>query len=187
MKKLFASFLILASSAFLFQLNAQSIESGNIYSSNGEIIAVYTINHPTCFNSSTGTISFNLTNDTHSIEWVDGSNNTTYKQLFAGSYQFKILMGDSHIDYKVSLNQPDQLIGSITQIKNGNTYNLDLDVQGGVEPYSYSWSNGSESQDLSGIVKAGIYTVTITDKYNCPLTLQTKINRRIKPNLDIKN
>jgi len=41
-----------------------------------------------------------------------------------------------------------------------------LTVTGGVGPYSYSWSNGATSQNLSGLA-AGTYTVTVND-----LTLQ---------------
>lgn len=40
--------------------------------------------------------------------------------------------------------------------------NINLSVTGGVSPYSYLWSNGSNSQNLTNIV-SGTYTVTLTD------------------------
>lgn len=187
MKNIFSNFLLLALLGCAFPLNAQTIESGNIYSSTGQIVAIYTLNHPSCFNTATGIVSLELMNDSYTVEWIDGSNNTTFKQLYAGDYTFKILTGNTEIFYKVSLQQPDQLSGSISQIKTNNTYTLDLEVEGGVSPYIYLWNNGAESQDLNDITEAGIYQVDIVDKNNCALTLKSQINRKIKPSLDLKN
>jgi hypothetical protein len=39
---------------------------------------------------------------------------------------------------------------------------FNINVGGGVTPYSYSWSNGATTQNLTGIA-AGAYTVTVTD------------------------
>ncbi|MBN9294920.1 MAG: T9SS type A sorting domain-containing protein, partial [Flavobacteriia bacterium] len=42
-------------------------------------------------------------------------------------------------------------------------------VSGGTAPYSYSWSDGSVAQNLTG-VPAGTYTVTVTDDNGCTAT-----------------
>ncbi len=46
---------------------------------------------------------------------------------------------------------------------------IDLNVSGGNAPYSYSWSNSANSQDINGVV-AGTYSVTVTDNSSCVTT-----------------
>jgi uncharacterized repeat protein (TIGR01451 family) len=43
---------------------------------------------------------------------------------------------------------------------------INLSVSGGVGPYSYAWSNGSGTEDITGLT-AGNYVVTVTDLNNC--------------------
>ncbi len=43
---------------------------------------------------------------------------------------------------------------------------ISIDVSGGVEPYTYAWSTGDTTDDLSEIA-AGTYELTVTDANNC--------------------
>ncbi|MBP7167730.1 MAG: hypothetical protein KBB64_08715 [Bacteroidia bacterium] len=51
---------------------------------------------------------------------------------------------------------------------------VDLTITGGVTPYTISWSNGANSEDLAGI-SAGVYTVIVSDAAVCPDTLQVTV------------
>lgn len=51
----------------------------------------------------------------------------------------------------------------------GNTIadgSIDLNPTGGTNPYTYQWSNGETSQNISGLLP-GTYSVTVTEKFAC--------------------
>ncbi len=51
---------------------------------------------------------------------------------------------------------------------------IDLSVSGGTPPYSYEWSNGSSSQDLTNL-PGGIYRVRVRDAKGCSQDLTVTI------------
>jgi len=51
---------------------------------------------------------------------------------------------------------------------------IDLSVSGGTEPYSFIWSNGAISEDVTGL-DVGMYSVKITDANNFRWTLDSLI------------
>jgi uncharacterized repeat protein (TIGR01451 family) len=47
-----------------------------------------------------------------------------------------------------------------------NSATIDISVSGGAPPYTYAWSNGNTTQDLTS-VSSGTYTVTVTGSNGC--------------------
>lgn len=70
----------------------------------------------------------------------------------------------------IVINEPTALIASLTSTNpnchDGANGSIDLSVSGGTPGYSYQWTNGQSTEDLSGLT-AGSYSVTITDNQNC--------------------
>ncbi|MCB9360795.1 MAG: choice-of-anchor L domain-containing protein [Flavobacteriales bacterium] len=67
-------------------------------------------------------------------------------------------------------------IGSTTDEMCGDTTGMiDINVSGGTTPYTFLWSNGATTEDLSNL-SAGVYNVTITDDNGCSSNLSATIN-----------
>lgn len=58
-----------------------------------------------------------------------------------------------------------KIVASDVTCFGGNNGSADLTVKGGTAPYTYLWSNGSTTEDLTNLV-AGRYVVTVTDMNN---------------------
>jgi gliding motility-associated-like protein len=61
------------------------------------------------------------------------------------------------------------------QVSGFNNGSINLNVSGGIGPYSYSWSTGATVQDISGLTE-GYYHVTVTDANGCQKTDSARVN-----------
>ena len=59
-------------------------------------------------------------------------------------------------------------------------------VAGGVPPYSFSWSNGSNQQTAVGLTPGEIYGVTVTDSDGCPINQTIAVADVNQLNVDIE-
>ncbi|MDI1323944.1 MAG: gliding motility-associated C-terminal domain-containing protein [Algoriphagus sp.] len=62
---------------------------------------------------------------------------------------------------------------------------ISLNVSGGVAPYTYSWSNGATSKDLTGIA-SGTYEVLVKDQKGCSFQASYKVGEAVALTLESK-
>ena len=102
--------------------------------------------------------------------------------LSAGTYHLVVSDSNHCVTTKdITLSQPPVFVTQISatnitcKSSGFNNGSIILTVSGGVAPYSYLWSNGLTTKDLSGLTQ-GNYKVTVTDFNGCMKTDSAKID-----------
>jgi gliding motility-associated-like protein len=133
-----------------------------------------------CFGGNNGAIILNeatggigpYTYDWSDISGTDNSKNRT--NLTPGIYT--VIANDkngcSTSALTVTIGQPLAILSASAIITNNNNCTncnngaINLTVSGGTEPYSFIWSNGAITKDISNL-SSGTYSVEIKDKNGC--------------------
>jgi gliding motility-associated-like protein len=135
--------------------------------------------NPSCPGDSDGSIDITVAGGTspYNYAWSkDGSsfsNNEDLSNLSAGTYSVVVTDGaGAETSDEIVITNPSPIQISNSNIVEPNGANsdgaVDITVIGGTAPYTFSWDNGSASEDLQN-VPAGNYVVTITDVNGCQL------------------
>jgi gliding motility-associated-like protein len=161
-------------------LNITSVSS---HSTDGS----YNIN---CFEG-TGSVDVTVTGgsvDSYTYNWTtsDGSGIVNGQQdqnnLGAGTYH--LIVTDENGCIKTTdiiLTQPPALVTELLPSHitcQGSGFNngaINLNPTGGIGPYSYQWSTGETTQDITGLTE-GYYSVTLTDANGCQKTDSVRVN-----------
>ena len=151
---------------------------------------VFTVNpivtQITCNGANNGSINLNLTGGIApvALTWSDGSTaGLTRNNLAPGTYTATISDGTPcYIVRTFTIVQPSPLVLSANltnafDCTNASSGAINLVVAGGTLPYSYSWSNGAVTEDLSNLT-SGNYLVTVRDANGCIANGQYPIIRQ---------
>jgi gliding motility-associated-like protein len=155
--------------------------TGGTYSilqpSSGAVIS-YNVQDVTCNGGVNGSINVNVVGGTLPYTYLWTNNGATTQDLFdigSAIYTLNVYDDSSCVTTAtITVNQPLQAVTPSTVISAVSCYgfsngSIDLSVVGGTPGYSYLWSTGAITQDISGLV-SGTYTVTITDANGCVST-----------------
>ena len=118
--------------------------------------------------TATGGVNITVTGGTppYNFAWSSGSTNEDLAGVPVGSYRVTITDQNGCVltssDYVIQQLAVSSAV--IDSVFCGNDSNgaIDIEVTGADGPFSYSWSNGATTQDLTN-VPGGSYTVVITD------------------------
>lgn len=130
------------------------------------------VSNVSCFGGSNGSANVSATGTgTLSYSWApSGGTASTATGLVAGTYTVTVTDACGSTTCSVTITEPAVLSLSTTQVDvscfGGNTGSVNLTVSGGTAGYSYSWSNGPTTEDISGLI-AGTYTVSVVDANFC--------------------
>lgn len=150
-----------------------------------ELILTETHIDVACYGDSSGTIDLSVSNGqpAYIYAWSDGQTIQDAVDLPFGNYFVNVEdQNNCGAFLSVFINQPDTLMfltdSTVTDVlcfgqSNGS---IDMDVDGGVGPYTFLWDNGDPTLDLLN-APAGQYLLTITDANGCILTYSDTITQ----------
>jgi gliding motility-associated-like protein len=145
--------------------------------SNMQLTAV--VKNALCYKDASGSIDLSpsMGLSPYTYTWSNGATSEDLSDLLAGSYTVTVTDANQcSITETFEITESDSLYVELTSpiyhgTNNISTYggsdgSIELTVHGGTAPYTYSWSNGMNIEDISGL-PAGTYSIIVTDANGC--------------------
>jgi gliding motility-associated-like protein len=133
----------------------------------------------TCSGANDGSATANVSGGTSpfSYQWNTIPQQTSATAIFLSAGTFAVVVTDANNCTSTSsatINTSSVIIPAIDLQKNVSCFGLNdgeilLTTSGGVQPYTFVWSNGAVSEDISNLAP-GNYVLTVTDADNCFVT-----------------
>lgn len=137
------------------------------------IVASTASSSNTCFGACLGTATLTSVSGgipPYSSSWSNGQVGNVANNLCNGNYTVAVTDGNGCINnFTTSISSPPQITSTTAVIQpscgvcNGAST---ITAQGGVAPFTYTWSTGTSGPSTSSLC-AGVYNVTIVDGNNC--------------------
>ncbi|TVQ06697.1 MAG: HYR domain-containing protein, partial [Bacteroidetes bacterium] len=131
-----------------------------------------------CFGENTGSAEVFVSGGVppYTIAWNTNpvQHGQVAENLSAGTYKVTVEDAENNTaSATFTIHQTDEPVAISSQTGHvychgGNDGFIALEVSGGTSPYSFNWSNGSDSQNLTGLT-SGTYTLTLEDNNGCIL------------------
>ncbi len=139
----------------------------------------FSVNNVSCFGGNDGSATVVVSGGAlpYRYAWSTGSPNASIVGLGAAIYSVTVTDNQGcRATAAVNILQPPAvtLSFSITEAFGTNNGAINLAVSGGTPSYSYRWSNGATTEDLTDL-GPGTYIVTVTDSKNCKATGSARI------------
>jgi gliding motility-associated-like protein len=143
-----------------------------------------TVKGISCFGKKDGSIQLNIIGGKApvTIQWAHGPQEPTLNNLDKGVYSVVITDASGcKIERDFVINEPQPLdlsstVNDALDCVDPNSGSINITPFGGTPPYTYNWSNGSKTQNLSAI-GPGSYSLELVDANGCRILKQFTIIR----------
>jgi PKD repeat protein len=129
----------------------------------------------TCFGLVDGSVILEATGGSPPYQYTvngDISSNGEFYNLNPGFTSYTVADQQSCStsgSFEISTPELINVEALVTDENEGNDGSIELEVDGGIPPFNYDWSNGSTDQNIYNLTQ-GTYTVIITDANGCSFT-----------------
>ncbi len=153
------------------------------------IVVNFNVENVKCFGTNSGKIIVTASGGTPPLSylWSNGATSQSLFNINAGSYTLTVTdnVGCSKVQtITVTQPQPLNITFNTSGGSCGTTGFINSVVTGGSLPYTYSWSSGQTTQNISNL-PPGNYSVTVTDANNCSASSNTSITAYPTMTLDV--
>jgi len=129
----------------------------------------------TCPGSSNGSIDLTVNGGVmpYTYEWNTGATSEDLSLEESGNYTVTVIDAtDCSIVTTATIESPDSIAiegASFEASCTSPTGSIEIEIENGVQPYTFLWSNNSTDQNPQNLL-AGAYEVTVTDGVGCIMT-----------------
>ena len=160
-----------------------SVYNGNSIPINNNISILDNSSDITCYGSSDGSISLNISSgiSPFTYSWSNGFVTAAINNLTVGSYDVIVTdaAGCSAALNNIIINEPleIQIASNTSPIScyGSSDGSISLNISSGITPFTYFWSNGATTAAINNLI-AGSYNVIATDATGCTSNLNIIIN-----------
>lgn len=136
-----------------------------------------------CPGDCNGQATATMTGGTGPYTYAWGNAETTQQatSLCVGATNVTITDSDGcTADASVTVSAPNPLtvsiVGTDASCNGGSDGSADVNIADGTPPYTTVWTHGPTSEDLTGVLAAGTYTLDVTDDNGCQVSEGVTIN-----------
>lgn len=133
-----------------------------------------------CHGDSNGSIDLSISGGVgpYSFSWSNGAQTEDLESIEAGDYVVEVTdsLGCSFV-MSANITEPTAIEVTVVAV-DPTTFtsgNIDITVSGGTGFYTYSWSNGKVTEDLTGLT-GGVYTVYVSDSNGCTISVTVELD-----------
>jgi hypothetical protein len=133
-----------------------------------------------CHGANTGAIEATVTggHSGYSYLWNNGQTATNIHDLTAGTYTLTVTDAKGCTkETTIAVTEPAAMTANLDVVDafTANDATVDVTINGGTAPYSYTWNTGAVTEDLNGM-GAGFYELLVTDANGCQVSVNAQVN-----------